>query len=186
MIATWLQLKGCLRVSPTLKKIHPHIFRTMASVYNGEETIDSIMEELLKEYPTTHDQVMYEVYGGDVFVEDVSGDRGYGQDVSGQDEVYGNEVVMASYEPFDLPLTTQDTGAVASLDRWVVATPQPPPSQGELVPVGGAVRGDQEAEALTAVTINMVKKSGRKPSGAFVSTQDTLGKALLWHGKNLT
>ena len=38
--------------------------------------------------------------------------------------------------------------------------------------------GDQEAEALTAVTINVVKKSGRKPSGAFVSTQDTLGKAL--------
>jgi hypothetical protein len=40
------------------------------------------------------------------------------------------------------------------------------------------VGGDQEAEALTAVTINVVKKSGRKPSGAFVSTQDTLGKAL--------
>ena len=38
--------------------------------------------------------------------------------------------------------------------------------------------GDQEAEALTAVTINMVKKSGRKPSGTFVSTQETLGKAL--------
>ena len=38
--------------------------------------------------------------------------------------------------------------------------------------------GDQEAEALTAVTINMVKKSGRKPSGTFVSTQETLGKSL--------
>ena len=58
------------------------------------------------------------------------------------------------------------------------ATTKPPPSQGELIPVGGAVGGDQEAEALTAVTINVVKKSGRKPSGAFVSTQDTLGKAL--------
>ena len=70
----------------------------MASVYNGEETIDSIMEEVLQEYPTTHEQVMHEVYGemvygGDVYVEDVSGDRGYGQDVSGQDTVYGNEVV---------------------------------------------------------------------------------------------
>ena len=41
-------------------EMYPHNFREMSSYYKGEETLDSIIDEVFQEYALTNDQVMQE------------------------------------------------------------------------------------------------------------------------------